>query len=425
MLTLRQAAKYHSAQTRRTFRAAQWRMLLATMLCYLFYYTGRQTLGFAFPGIEKELRLDKVTLGWINACMLWCYAIGQAVNGNLGDKFGGRRMMSLGGIASCVMNWVMSFGTTFASLQIPWAINGYVQSMGWAPGSRLLCNWWDRSERGKVYGLYVFSSGLSSILAFVTSTAILAMGLNWRWIFRIPVLLMAMSSVAFYLIVRDEPRELGFPSPDQDEDATSNSDCEGTLPDETVLHRYKSVLKHGRFRIASLAIGFQSAARYGLLTWIPVHYLNTNNPNAKWITVALPTGMALGPLCSGWISDKCFRDRRYCGIFLFMLLAAASAISMFLLPFRFTAQIGLLFLCGFFTFGPQSAYFALCPELLGSSRAGTGTGIMDMCAYFFAGLSGPLIGWIIQSHSNHTALIFPIVAISCTLSALVSLFIRK
>ena len=44
------------------------------MFCYLFYYTGRQSFGFAIPGIEKELGLDKQTLGWISAAMLWAYA---------------------------------------------------------------------------------------------------------------------------------------------------------------------------------------------------------------------------------------------------------------------------------------------------------------------------------------------------------------
>lgn len=36
------------------FRVAQWRMLLAAMFCYLFFYTGRQTFGFAIPGIRPS-----------------------------------------------------------------------------------------------------------------------------------------------------------------------------------------------------------------------------------------------------------------------------------------------------------------------------------------------------------------------------------
>ena len=51
------------------FRRAQWRVLLATMFCYLFYYTGRQTFGFAIPGIKKELGIGNDTLGWVSAGM--------------------------------------------------------------------------------------------------------------------------------------------------------------------------------------------------------------------------------------------------------------------------------------------------------------------------------------------------------------------
>jgi sugar phosphate permease len=35
----------------------------AVKFCYLFYYTGRQTFGFAIPGIQAELGLQKQTLG--------------------------------------------------------------------------------------------------------------------------------------------------------------------------------------------------------------------------------------------------------------------------------------------------------------------------------------------------------------------------
>lgn len=98
------------------FRKAQWRMLFAVGFCYLFYSTGRQTFGFAIPGIQQELGYSKADLGWISATMLWCYAAGQALNGNLGDKYGGRAMMSLGGILSFCLNWIVSLSSSFVGL---------------------------------------------------------------------------------------------------------------------------------------------------------------------------------------------------------------------------------------------------------------------------------------------------------------------
>ena len=56
------------------FLLARRRSLAAVMFCYLFYYTGRQSFGFAIPGIQAELGLDKQALGWVSAALLWAYA---------------------------------------------------------------------------------------------------------------------------------------------------------------------------------------------------------------------------------------------------------------------------------------------------------------------------------------------------------------
>lgn len=420
-----------TAEEDRRFRRAQWRILWTTMLCYFFYYTGRQTFGFAIPGIEQELGIGKAALGWVSSAMLWSYAAGQAVNGNLGDRFGGRRMMSLGALLSCLFNWGVSFAGGLVGLMVPWAINGYAQSMGWAPGSRVLSNWWSRRERGKVYGLYVGAAGLSSVLAFTTSNLILALDLNWRWIFRLPVLLLLLGGAVYYRVARDRPEELGFNGSKNLE--ANPAEGRAALPtkeesEETTWHRYRQVCSNWRFMIASLAIGFQSLARYGLLTWVPVHFLGAGwrgFAGRTWITLALPAGMTLGAVSSGWLSDRVFHSNRSRVIFLFMAAASLACASMYLLPYHFFWSMALLALCGFFTYGPQSAFWALCPDLLGTRYSGTGTGVMNMHAYLLAGLGEPFIGWMIQQSGDNTGLVFPLVAGACLLSGSISLFVRR
>ena len=422
------------------YNSAKWRMLWATMFCYLFYYTGRQTFGFAIPCIEEELGLSKTTLGYFGTALLWSYAIGQAVNGNLGDKYGGRLMMSLGAVLSCGFNWIVSFGVGFWSLFIPWTGNGFVQSMGWAPGSKVLSNWWGHHERGRAFGLFMFAAGMSSILAFVTPLIVLkGLGLDWRWIFRLPVLLLLVGGVVYYLIVRNRPEDLGYDPPADpggEENELPNQNIEEQSP-ETSLQRYKTVLKNWRFMAACIAIGFQSSARYGLLIWVPVHFLGKDwkNSGAAWISIALPVGMALGAVTGGWISDKVFNSVRWKLISSFMTLAAIASMIMFFLPRGHWAGIMVLFLCGFFAYGSQSAFWALCPDLLSNRRAGTGVGIMDFFAYLFAGLVSPLIGRMIESHTvldsatgvmvENTALVFPVVATACIISAVIGLFIKR
>lgn len=157
--------KMDASQAQR-FHRSQWATLLALMFCYLFYYLGRHNYGWAFPYMEAELGLTYTQLGTFSMVLLLCYGIGQFINGNLGDKFGGRKMMAIGGLSSVVFNWITSFATSFGSLLLPWAFNGYSQSMGWAPGSRMLSNWWQHADRGKAFGFYVFSAGCSGVLVF-------------------------------------------------------------------------------------------------------------------------------------------------------------------------------------------------------------------------------------------------------------------
>ncbi|MGY3588802.1 MFS transporter [Bradyrhizobium sp. USDA 4350] len=312
-----------------SFRRAQWRMLFAAMFCYLFFYTGRQTFGFAIPGIQAEFGVSKEALGWASAALLWCYAVGQAINGNLGDKFGGRRVMSAGAILSFIMNWATSLSTGIVSLTAFWGINGYFQSMGWAPGSRLLSNWWGRHERGTVYGLYTFAAGLASVLSFVTSLVVVGyFQLDWRWIFRIPVVLLLLGGIAFYLIAREKPEDMGFASPHDEADDVTASEA-AVDANEGSLARYRAVLSNWRLLVAGVSIGFQNAARYGLLVWVPVHFLGSNWAKVgatsaidpRWISIALPVGMAVGAFSNGWVSDKVFGSRRYLAIVLYMVLA--------------------------------------------------------------------------------------------------------
>lgn len=421
------------------FQETRRGVLGAVMFCYLFYYTGRQTFGFAMAGMEAELGIPKDALGWISAALLWCYAAGQAVNGNLGDHFGGRRMMALGAVLSFALNWLTSFGTGFRSLAVAWGLNGLAQSMGWAPGSRLVANWWSTEERGRAFGFYLLAAGLSSVLAYVTSLVVLdVLHLNWRWIFRLPVLLMLAGGIAVWWLARDRPSDAGFADfPPDTPPAAGHAGMTPTVPahTETVWQRYAAALSNGRLLLAGLSIGFQNTVRYGLLIWVPVYFLGADfkdNPAGKWVSLALPVGMAIGAVTTGWISDRFCRSRRSGVISLFMLLSAVTTGAMYLLPPGHLLGLPLLMLCGFFAYGPQAAFWALAPDLLGRARAGTAVGVMNFFAYALAGLAEPMVGRCIREGllsatpgMENPAVVFPLVAAAALTSAALAVFIRR
>lgn len=397
-------------------------MLLAVMFCYLFFYTGRQNFGWAIMGIGDEFNVSKQDIGWIGAGMLWAYGMGQFINGNLADKFGARRMMVLGGLLSFIMNWATSFSSSYVMVLIFWTLNGFCQSLGWAPGSRLVSNWWGSHERGKAFGFYVFAAGCSSILIYLLSIVMLDVyEFDWRWLFRLPVLLLLLGCTVFYITVRDKPEDRGFPALEEEGNEKVDKEEEG------FLQRYLVVLKNKKFVLACLSIGFQNMARYGLLVWVPLYYLGTkiNDSSNTWIALALPVGMALGTVFFGQLSDRYFKSNRSKPIALSMTLAGLVVLLVYLVPKdNIMGGLILMFLSGFLVYGPQSCYWPLSPDLLGIKRSGTGVGVMNTFAYAFAGAGEPFIGYMADITGQEN-IVFVVTAVVCLLSAAIILLVKR
>jgi OPA family glycerol-3-phosphate transporter-like MFS transporter len=404
------------------FRYWQWRVLGALMFCYLFYYTGRLAIGHAMPLIEQDLGYSKQQLGWLTAVALATYGLGQGINGNLGDWLGGRRMITLGAFGSMVLCWAFSFMDTALWLVVFWGANGFVQSMGWAPGGRLISLWWPRERRGLAFGLYMLSAGLATVLVWCTSDLVLGMfdpndlG-RWRWLFRLPLLGLGAAGLLFYLLVRDRPEDVGFPAL-EDENRSLQSDALGRpAANSTWYERYLAVLGNPAFLLAAVIIAFQSFARYGLLTWATVYYNDAGISinDALRLTLALPVGMGLGAVAGGYFSDRWFLSRRAVVVALFLGISAACFLVMRANPVVAGGDqrlgIALLFLTGFFVYGAQGPLWAICPDLVGREHSGTALGIMDALAYGGAAAQGPLLGYIVSRQDAGYSALFLTLAI--------------
>lgn len=388
----------------------QWRVLLALMGCYVFYYTGRLAIGHAMPLMEQDLGYSKQQLGWLTAAALAAYGVGQAINGNLGDRLGARRMVTLGAIGSMVLCWIFSFMDAALWLVVLWAANNFVQSMGWAPGGRLISVWWPQQRRGLAFGLYMLSAASATVLVWCTSDLVLGFFAaddpsRWRWLFRLPLLALGTAGVLFYLLVRDRPEDVGRPPLDDGRDVAHTGCSDAT--NGRWYGRYRAVLGNPAFLLAAMVIVFQSFARYGLLTWSAAYYsdagLSVNQ--ALKLTLALPVGMGLGALAGGYWSDRWFLRRRAAVVGIFLAISAGCFLIMRANPVSTLGDqrlgIGLLFLTGFFVYGAQGPLWAICPDLVGRENSGTAVGLMDALAYGGAALQGPVLGYLIGDRDGY------------------------
>jgi len=148
-----------------TTKQEEWRywrirVFVTVWVTYMTYYIGRTNIGIAKPFIIEEFGIEPATFGLIGMAMFLMYAIGQFVNGVLGDKFGSRKLVSLGLIVSAFINLIFGFadtifgtaGSLVMMMFILWGMNGFFQSMGWAPSVKTTANWFPPKERGKWSG---------------------------------------------------------------------------------------------------------------------------------------------------------------------------------------------------------------------------------------------------------------------------------
>ncbi|MEI2274297.1 MFS transporter [Sphingobacterium sp. ML3W] len=400
------------------FRRDQWKMLFVTMFCYLFFYTGRHNFGWAARGIAKELDISFQQVGWISFAMLMGYAIGQLINGNLADRLSPKMMIITGGGVSILCNLAISFASSYTAILILWTLNGYFQSMAWGSGGKLISNWWNSAERGKAFGFYTMAAGSSSVLTFFMALVLVQQEQSWRTLFRYPILFLAAALLVFLFIAYSDPKRKGY--------TIDGEDGPSVAKQENWKQSYQKVFRNRNFMIASLAIGFQSMARYGLIFWVPIHFLGNNYKDSSgnmWLTLLIPVGMALGAVSFGYISDLLFNKNRSKSICAGMITSSIIAILIYLVPIHNHLLIGILmFTSGFFVYGPQANFWTLSPDLLGTKLVGTGLGVMNMFAYVFAAIGEPLFGKLID-YTGNTANIFLFVALICAICAAIISFV--
>ncbi|WP_286753601.1 MULTISPECIES: MFS transporter [Sphingobacterium] len=416
----------------RKFRKDQWKMLSVTMFCYLFFYTGRHNFGWAARGIAKELDISFQQVGWISFAMLMGYAIGQLINGNLADRWSPKIMIVAGGGLSILCNLAISFAGSYTAILVLWTLNGYFQSMAWGSGGKLISNWWSSSERGKAFGFYTMAAGSSSVLTFLMALVLVQQEQSWRTLFRYPILFLAGALLVFLFVAYSDPKKKGYTPADEKEGIAEPEDTQEQVAasekQENWKQSYLHVFQHRNFMIASLAIGFQSMARYGLIFWVPIHFLGNNYKESSgnmWLTLLIPIGMALGAVSFGYISDLVFNKNRSKSIAAGMMISCIIALLIYLVPVHNHLLMGILmFTSGFFVYGPQANFWTLSPDLLGTKLVGTGIGVMNMFAYVFAAVGEPLFGKLID-YTGNTANIFLFVALICAICATIIGFVRS
>jgi len=115
-----------------------------------------------------------------------------------------------------------------------WALNGYVQSMDWAPSVKTVANWFPRRMRGRIGGILGSSYQIGNALSWLLA-GLLAAYLDWRWLFCVPAIILAAAAVHWYVRGRNAPEVVGLPCLEEEDQGETSEEA---LPDHHLGFRY-------------------------------------------------------------------------------------------------------------------------------------------------------------------------------------------
>ncbi|HOD00901.1 MAG TPA: MFS transporter, partial [Myxococcota bacterium] len=177
---------------------------------YASYYLCRMNFSVAQPMILKDFPdWSSAEIGLIPTVYAFAYAIGQFVNGQLGEKFGARKMMTLAMSMAVITNLLFSQVSSLPLMLLLWAVNGYAQSAGWSLVIKTLTNWTTTRHRGLLVGLISTCYQVGNVASWLLAGYV-AGTYGWRMAFMVPSIILAAMTVVLAVALRDDPRLVGF-----------------------------------------------------------------------------------------------------------------------------------------------------------------------------------------------------------------------
>jgi sugar phosphate permease len=315
------------------------------------------------------------------------------VNGQLADLLGARKIVTIGIIGSSLATFYFGFSGGIIQMIVAWGINGYFQSMGFSPNVKLLGDWFSVEERGPIMGLYGSCYQIGNAFAWLLS-GYLASVYGWRYVFWIPSVIFASSSIMYYWAIRDNPH-FG-------EEEIDSIGLRQTII-QTIMNR--------DLWIIALSFFFVDIVRYGFFVWAPTFLFEVQNASissASLKVIIIPLAGSLGAVLSGVLSKKFFNDRRalLASILLFFL-GVLSYLYPLTPPENWILGLFEFALIGFCTYGAHVLIVAAMPiDFSVPGGTASATGFIDGFGYLGAVCVSYISGWLIDSYGWSSAFNF-------------------
>lgn len=384
--------------------------IVVFLLCFFAYTTAylcRANFAIALPRMQQEATLNKIILGSIGGAFFWTYAIGQLINGFLGDLISPRLLVGIGLFVSALCNILIFLFPNTTILIISWVINGFALAALWGPIMRLVSVLYSPKIQSKIALALNTSMVLGYFLAWGGLGRVIATN-SWRLAFLIPGLVGLLIAFLWVILL---PR--------------------GVVPKlerEVTPKKIQGKLKFGPVVLILIILCAitQGIIKDGISLWGPtilIEYAGLSHEKATRSALLIPLLSLLGMFLAGFSEKLTASDDSLS----FALLIVLSGLSFGAVRFANLEGLKvaiLISLAGAFAYGANTVLLAFVPlRFAKTGRVSAIAGVLDFLSYMGSAIAGPLMGFLAESGSWQNALfIWLILALT---GAIASIGLRK
>lgn len=304
-----------------SYKAHQAIVLLVTFLAYANYHASRKTTSIIksaldplSPDVGLKLNLWRTSrsstpvektnqwslssggwapfdapegtslLGELDLAFLGIYAGGMYFSGQLGDRTDLRIFLTLGMLGTGLFTLLFGLGYwanihIFSYYLIVQMLAGLFQSTGWPSVVAVVGNWFGKSKRGLIMGIWNAHTSVGNISGSLVASALLSYG--WGWSMAVPGLIIAFSGLVVFLFLPVNPESVGIDKVGDDFSCPKKAGegiTEPLLKSESEIEKAVGFMEAWRIPgVAPFAfcLFFAKLVAYTFLYWLPFYISHT------------------------------------------------------------------------------------------------------------------------------------------------------
>ncbi|GAB4825926.1 hypothetical protein Ancab_008794 [Ancistrocladus abbreviatus] len=268
-------------------------------------------------------------LGYLDVAFLGMYATGQYFSGQLGDRMNLRLFLTVGMLGTGLFTACFGFGYwlnihSFYYFLVVQMLAGMFQSNGWPSVVAVVGNWFGKSKRGLIMGIWNAHTSFGNIMGSLIAANLLQYG--WGWSLLVPGLIIAFMGVVVFISLPVSPLSVGLHINDgcyDDDDSKASekereslvepfieSDALETCDEERAIG-FIEAWKIPGVAIYAFCLFFAKLVAYTFLYWLPFYISYTeiggqylSSETSGDLSTLFDIGGVVGGVLAGYVSDR-------------------------------------------------------------------------------------------------------------------------